>query len=149
MILDVVDRVGTMPILCYHHIVIQHARLACAFMSVVLAKFVRIAVALVVSTLFLCSRTATGQQPPSGKSPTNLHELSEWFELLAERVSPAVVQIVSSGLAPVSGAPTATVLSRRRSGGSGVIVDPNGYIVTNAHGVAGARRVQVLLASRI
>ena len=115
-------------------------------MSVVLAKFGRIAAALVVSTQFLCFQIATGQQPQSGRSPTNLHELSEWFEVLAERVSPAVVQIVSSGLVPVFGAPAATVLSKRRSGGSGVIVDPNGYIVTNAHVVARARRVQVLLS---
>ena len=58
----------------------------------------RIAAALVVSTQFLCFQIASGQQPQSGKSPTTLNELSEWFEVLAERVSPAVVQIVKGGV---------------------------------------------------
>jgi serine protease Do len=36
-------------------------------------------------------------------------------------------------------------VTTERGSGSGVIVDPGGYIVTNAHVVAGARRVQVEL----
>ncbi|MGH8186704.1 MAG: trypsin-like peptidase domain-containing protein, partial [Steroidobacteraceae bacterium] len=43
-------------------------------------------------------------------------------------------------------APSAdALLGLRRTGGSGVIVDPTGYIVTNSHVIEGARRVQVLL----
>ena len=41
------------------------------------------------------------------------------------------------------------MLGRQRSGGSGVIVDPSGYVLTNAHVIAGARRVQVMLATRV
>ena len=110
----------------------------------------RIAIALIVTAHVLCSQTASRPQPDAGNSPANLHELSDWFEALAEHVSPAVVQVVSSGFAPVRGEPpAAVVVSKRRSTGSGVIVDPNGYIVSNAHVIAGAGRVQVLLASRI
>jgi serine protease Do len=36
-------------------------------------------------------------------------------------------------------------LVRRQGSGSGVIVDPAGFIITNAHVVAGARRIQVLI----
>jgi serine protease Do len=36
-------------------------------------------------------------------------------------------------------------LEKQRSIGSGVIVDPNGYIMTNAHVVTGAQRVQVII----
>ncbi len=109
----------------------------------------RIAIALIVTAHVLCSQTASRPQPDAGNSPANLHELSDWFEALAEHVSPAVVQVVSSGFAPVRGeAPASVVVSKRRSTGSGVIVDPNGYIVSNAHVIVGARRVQVLLASR-
>jgi serine protease Do len=39
----------------------------------------------------------------------------------------------------------ALVIGRLRSIGSGVIVDPNGYILTNAHVLKGAQRVQVVL----
>jgi serine protease Do len=39
------------------------------------------------------------------------------------------------------------VIGRLRSIGSGVIVDPEGYILTNAHVLKGAQRVQVVLPS--
>jgi S1-C subfamily serine protease len=70
---------------------------------------------------------------------------------LSERVSPAVVQIVATGygLVPGNGSNRANVLAQQRSGGTGVIVDPDGYIVTNAHLVSGAQRVRVLLAPRV
>ena len=37
------------------------------------------------------------------------------------------------------------MIGRERSLGSGVIVDPDGYIITNAHVVKGAQRVRVVL----
>ena len=41
----------------------------------------------------------------------------------------------------------ASVIARGRSLGSGVIVDADGYIITNAHVVKGAQRVRVLLTA--
>jgi serine protease Do len=78
----------------------------------------------------------------------DLSQVSRSFEQLALRVSPAVVQVIVSGYAPAAAGNSQT-LSRQRSGGSGVIVDPDGYLITNSHVVEGAQRVQVLLASRI
>ncbi|MCZ6489458.1 MAG: trypsin-like peptidase domain-containing protein [Acidobacteria bacterium] len=101
---------------------------------------------LVVCLLPSCDLLA--QSPSKGKPLNDLTELSASFQALSERVSPAVVQIFTTGFAPVQdvvGASTGLV-STQRSGGSGVLVDPDGYIVTNAHVVEGARRVQVLLA---
>lgn len=75
-----------------------------------------------------------------------ISDFSESIEDAVERVLPAVVQIITSGYAPVvTAGRTTELLGRTQGGGSGVIVDSNGYIVTNAHVVAGARRVQVRL----
>ncbi|HSP06518.1 MAG TPA: trypsin-like peptidase domain-containing protein, partial [Acidobacteriota bacterium] len=77
----------------------------------------------------------------------SLTRLSVSFEELAEKVSPAVVQILVTGYGSESeGASGQSLLMNRRYSGSGVIVDSEGYIVTNAHVVADARRVRVLLA---
>jgi serine protease Do len=72
-----------------------------------------------------------------------LSALSNAFESVAKRVSPAVVQIFAQGFGP--GAGEGQLLERQESSGSGVLVDPKGYIVTNAHVVAAARRIRVLL----
>ena len=82
--------------------------------------------------------------PSSAKSETALVHLSRSFETLSERIGPAVVQIFATGYRPATGLQS-SLLSKQRSGGSGVILDPEGYIVTNAHVIEGARRVQVLL----
>ena len=81
------------------------------------------------------------------EAPVSIDQLSSSLQALAARVSPAVVQIFTWGYAPVQGGylSSAAGLETQHTGGSGVILDPDGYIVTNAHVVAGARRVQVLL----
>ncbi len=77
-----------------------------------------------------------------------LAELSDSFEALARRVNPAVVEIVTTGYAPAQGLVNSSDLfTTQRRGGSGVILDPEGYIITNAHVVDGARKVQIRLAS--
>ena len=88
------------------------------------------------------------QSPSMGTPLGSLTEISASFQALSERVSPAVVQIFTTGFAPVQDVVGANsgLVSTQRSVGSGVLVDPDGYIVTNAHVVEGARRVQVLLA---
>jgi serine protease Do len=94
-----------------------------------------------VVVLALWAISASAQTP-------SLATFSGELQALVQRVGPSVVQINVSGyaLADAAGSSTAdTLLERQRSTGSGVIVDPAGFIVTNFHVVSGARRVQVVL----
>jgi serine protease Do len=80
--------------------------------------------------------------------PANvLVQLNGAMESLAARVSPAVVQILVTGFGPLreeDRSQTAFIV-RQHAVGSGVIVDSNGYIMTNAHVVEGAQRIRVAL----
>src|SRR6266478_4963882 len=81
--------------------------------------------------------------PPSSNL---LRALDSSLETVVSKVSPAVVQIVVTGYGPSEdhGHATAQIV-RQRAIGSGIIVDPDGYIITNAHVVEGAQRIRVIL----
>jgi serine protease Do len=99
----------------------------------------------VVAGIALLVTPLVGQAKPRGDALPSLRQFGNAIEALARRVSPSVVQILVTSLGP-SGAPRgAGVLERQRIIGSGVIVDPAGYIITNAHVVNGAERVRVAL----
>ncbi|HEX8813229.1 MAG TPA: trypsin-like peptidase domain-containing protein, partial [Terracidiphilus sp.] len=79
--------------------------------------------------------------------PDVLVQLNGALESLAAKVSPAVVQILVTGYGPLreeDRSQTALIV-RQHAVGSGVIVDPSGYIITNAHVVEGAQRIRVAL----
>jgi serine protease Do len=69
------------------------------------------------------------------------------LEELVSRVSPTVVQILVNGYGPAEthGHADAFRMVRQHAIGSGVIVDPDGYIMTNAHVIEGAQRVRVIV----
>ena len=85
------------------------------------------------------------QTPTARLNSDPLREFNSSVRSLVKQVTPSVVQILVSGYGPVEGSRSATsmVIGRQQSLGSGVIIDPDGYIVTNAHVIRGAHRVQV------
>src|SRR5262249_45904176 len=74
--------------------------------------------------------------------------MNQAIDALTRKVWPSVVQILvtSYGAREENGrSETAAVVGRQRSIGSGFVIDADGYIMTNAHVVNGAQRVQVVL----
>jgi serine protease Do len=93
------------------------------------------------------SREPQVRPAPSRAGAPPLADLSQSLEALTAKVSPSVVQIFVTGYAAPdeedrvsSGEP-----QLERTSGSGVIVDAGGYIVTNAHVVENATRIEVEL----
>jgi serine protease Do len=86
------------------------------------------------------------QPPDPGPSLAGqpLLALSDSVETLVRRVHPSVVKIAAMGFDGKNDEGTAAgIVTRARTSGSGTIVDADGLIVTNAHVLAGAERVQV------
>jgi len=98
----------------------------------------------------LLSAGAAGPAGASARADAGtgiLHEMNRAMVRLADKVSPAVVQIQVSGFRPAGpgGRVESAFVGRQHALASGVVVDPDGYILTNSHVVHGAQRVQVLL----
>ena len=97
------------------------------------------------AVLFGAMALAIGAQPAMGKD--SLQQVDDSVVALVRQVSPAVVQILVSGYGTVEQPGQTALIGHQRTLGSGVIVDPDGYILTNAHVVQGAERVRVVLFS--
>jgi serine protease Do len=84
-------------------------------------------------------RTATAQDP--------LDRMNEAVDALTRKVWPSVVQIQVTGFGAreQNAGGDVGVIGRQRSVGSGFVIDPDGYIMTNAHVVNNAQRVQVVV----
>jgi serine protease Do len=92
---------------------------------------------------------ATAVIPSFGQSARPLLQFNAALQELTAKVSPAVVQIVVSGYGLTNNGDSTQVpiFARQQGIGSGVILDPSGYIITNAHVVRGAERIQVVITS--
>jgi serine protease Do len=98
-------------------------------------------------SLVICSSLVPAPATAQSARAPGLADLSKSLQDLAQRVSPSVVQIFVTGF----GLPDEDDRSvgeepvLERGSGSGVIVSADGYIVTNAHVIENATRLEVEL----
>jgi serine protease Do len=102
---------------------------------------------LIVTALVVESSVALAQP----RTTATISDVAGAIEGAARTAAPAVVEIFATSYVAGDGVvqrPSELVMTERASG-SGVVVDPDGYIITNAHVVRGAREVRVELPPRI
>ena len=94
-----------------------------------------------IRVLFACTTSASR----NSADPRPIQRIHQGSRDLARASGPAVVQISVRGRAALSEGDVRQTgfVADRRATGSGVIVDPDGYIVTDAHIVIDARHIDV------
>lgn len=127
-----------------------------------LALVVTLAVGILLGTLISKGVRAGRDNPAPGATPLTVPsavELSSAFSQVAKAVEPAVVNINTESVVTTERRrpsfkdfldpfdnPDAPGRFREESLGSGMIVDPDGYILTNYHVIQGADKILVRLA---
>jgi serine protease Do len=104
----------------------------------------------VLAGLALCLAAGLTAAPAAAQNDQewSITSLSDEIRGLTQTVSPAVVQIYTSSFGALMGSlpQGAALFGKQQATGSGIILDSQGYILTNNHVVEGAKRVQVRLA---
>jgi serine protease Do len=109
------------------------------------AGFPVLVAVLLGAVLAAAQVTPPAETPASNATRRGLFALDEDLQALAERVGPAVVTIEVNGLTTVQDPNTrqTAYIAKETGLASGIVVDPSGYILTNAHVVEHATSVSV------
>jgi len=106
---------------------------------------------VLLSAALVVSSTAYGQAVPRQAPPPvqdPFVRLNEAVDALTRKVWPSVVQVLVTSFGTRDDgdrSDASAVLGRQRSAGSGFVIDADGYIMTTAHVVNGAQRIQIVL----
>lgn len=117
------------------------------FTPKMIANIARSRALLVLLVALSASGLAFAQRPAAPQNP--LDSWNDSVDALVARVWPSVVQILVTSYGPRDEGDRSNanvVVGRQRSVGSGFAIDPDGYIMTNAHVVNGAQRIQVVIS---
>jgi serine protease Do len=98
----------------------------------------------------ILSAGAADAQDASGRIDA-LQQLNGSVESLVKRVAQSVVQVIVTSYGPADrgdGAETDLAVGRQRTVGSGIAVESDGYIVTNAHVIRHSKRIEIVLPGR-
>src|SRR5262245_36907277 len=96
----------------------------------------------------MVTAVAVAAQPSRPDAQNPLDRMNESMDALVAKVWPSVVQILVTSYGPREDGDrgnASVVLGRQRSVASGFVIDGDGYIMTNAHVVNGAQRIQVVV----
>jgi serine protease Do len=106
-----------------------------------------------VSSLLVLFLSVEAEPQSVRDSPVvdSLQRLNVSLEELTARVAPSVVHIEVVGYEPSDDKDDGSenrILTKQRGSGSGMIIDPEGYIVTAFHVIEGAKRIRVEVDSK-
>src|SRR5664279_1219913 len=114
-----------------------------------LFSFCGFPLAILLAGFALNPAAAVAQTEKSSAALRNdpLHVFNQSIQALTATVTKSVVQIVATGYGFSSGKDSSNtaLFEPQEAIGSGVILSSDGYIVTNAHVVQGAKRIRVRL----
>jgi serine protease Do len=85
-------------------------------------------------------------EKPGAAPPADIARLNDFLNNLAERLKPPLVQVRVSRAVESQAQGEGATPEERRASGSGFLIRQDGYLVTNAHVVGEAERIQVKLS---
>src|SRR4029453_5867081 len=86
------------------------------------------------------------QEKGDAAPPADIQRLNDFLHNLAERLKPFLVQVRVNRAVESPGESEGGTPEGRRASGSGFLIRQDGYLVTNAHVVSDAERIQVKLS---